>query len=91
MIFLKLIAHSWRSVWHSSRKVWQGYGKTIAKLWLSYGHVLGKNMAEFMARGWQSYGEVTATSVPMLSQSCGHVMARISVVSVLGWTNSCHA
>ena len=26
---------------------------------------------------WKKYGRVTATSVPMLSQSCGHVMARI--------------
>ena len=43
-----------------------------------------KFMAEFMARGWQSYGKVVATSVPrltkvlaMLWQEYGHVMARI--------------
>ena len=59
--------------WQSLAGLWQ----TIAKLGLSYGHVLEKHMAEFMARGWQSYGKVRATSVPMLSQSFGHVMARI--------------
>ena len=77
LTFVKLMAHSWGSLWPSSGKVWQGYGKTIFKLWLSYGNVLEKNMAEFMARGWQIYGKVTATSVPMLSQSFGQVVSRI--------------
>ena len=42
MIFLKLIAHSWRSLWQSSGKVWRGYGKTVARLWQSYGKGIAK-------------------------------------------------
>ena len=42
MIFLELIAHSWRSLWQSSGKVWRGYGKTVARLWQSYGKGIAK-------------------------------------------------
>ena len=37
-----------------------------------------KTYAECMARGWQIYGKVMATSGPMLSHSFGQVMARVS-------------
>ena len=59
--------------WQGLAGLWQNYIQAVVELWQRS----GKNMAEFMARGWQIYGKVTATSVPMLSQSFGQVVSRI--------------
>ena len=71
------MAHPCRSVWQGSGKVWQGYGKTVARLWLSYSKVLekfrGRVYGKGMAKLWQSDGDVCSH----VNQSFGHVMARI--------------
>ena len=77
MIFLKLMTHSWRSLWRSSGKAWHGYGKTVARLWSSNGKVLEKNHGRVYGKGmaklWQGGGDICS----QVNQSFGHVMARI--------------
>ena len=77
MIFLKWMAHSWRTLWQSSGKVWHGYGKTVARLWPGYSKVLEKNHGRVhgkgMAKRWQSDGDVCSH----VDQSFDHVMSRI--------------
>ena len=77
MIFLKLMTHSWRSLWRSSGKAWHGYGQTVARLWSSNGKVLekihGRVYGKGMAKLWQGGGDICS----QVNQSFGHVIARI--------------